>query len=260
MKVQRIDTNKSGIHTSGKWRYDYSVVLRGERLEQRRGSLYYDGKLVRNAKQFDRMETPWGVMQYFWEAKSDGPNAGWLLRKAGDEPIDLKKGRLVPSPEARERHAASTKVLKENVKTFVLNLRYHGEQRKPFYQLTLSVPQRRADVKAAPFSPFVVIGEKQALKIIDHLLASGFLGRARIWSPYRKAKAVPMPKGPTYVLTVSAGGWVFRDDFGWGPPMLVRLDALRAVLDGDAAVKMDLLLGRLSGLRKTWSGAKESRK
>ena len=34
--------------------------------------------------------------------------------------------------------------------------------------------------------------------------------------------------------------------------MLKRLDGLRKVLDGDAAKGMDLLLGRLSGLRKQW--------
>ena len=42
--------------------------------------------------------------------------------------------------------------------------------------------------------------------------------------------------------------------------MLKRLDALRAVLDGDAAKKMDLLLGRLSGLRKAWTEADKKAK
>ena len=35
------------------------------------------------------------------------------------------------------------------------------------------------------------------------------------------------------------------------------LDALRAVLEGDAAKKMDLLLGRLSGLRRAWTTSQE---
>jgi len=35
-------------------------------------------------------------------------------------------------------------------------------------------------------------------------------------------------------------------------PMIRRLDALRTMLDGDAVKEMDLLLGRLSGLRAQW--------
>ena len=53
---------------------------------------------------------------------------------------------------------------------------------------------------------------------------------------------------PGYTLKVGN----FHEDLGWGLPMLKRLDGLRKVLDGDAAKEMDLLLGRLSGLRKQW--------
>jgi hypothetical protein len=57
-----------------------------------------------------------------------------------------------------------------------------------------------------------------------------------------------VPIGPAYTLQIGK----FSRNLGWGLPMLHRLDALRKVLDGKAAKEMDVLLGRMSGLRKQW--------
>jgi len=57
---------------------------------------------------------------------------------------------------------------------------------------------------------------------------------------------------PGYTLTLKAEEVALGEDLGWGLPMLRRLDALRTMLDGDAAKEMEFLLGRLSGLRAQW--------
>ena len=57
---------------------------------------------------------------------------------------------------------------------------------------------------------------------------------------------------PGYTLTVTTEERALREDLGWGLPMLKRLDGLRKILDGDAAKGLDLLRGRLSGLREQW--------
>ncbi len=154
---------------------------------------------------------------------------------------------------------ARAKELKAGIKSFRLALNYNGNQDKPFYNLTLSVAGIAYDRRNA-FYPQVHITEEQAGKIIDHLAADGFLSQAKQWNslwntPLRFAK----PQG--CVLTVSGfadGQGRFRGDLFWYEElgfdlaMLKRLDGLRKVLDGDAAKETDLLLGRLSGLRKQW--------
>jgi hypothetical protein len=79
--------------------------------------------------------------------------------------------------------------------------------------------------------------------------ADGFLDRA---DDLQSNVKLPPPTMPGYTLTVATKGLQLRQDLGWGLPMLRRLDALRTMLDGDAAKEMDLLLGRLSGLRAQW--------
>jgi hypothetical protein len=144
---------------------------------------------------------------------------------------------------------ARAKKLKESVKTFRLELTYHGDEDKPFYRLTLTV-QAIAKAENNPFYRFVQISEDQAKKIIDHLATDGFLRGAD--DPIRDEyyELLP-PTKPGYTMTVSG----FYQDLGWGLPLLKRLDGLRKALDGQAAKDMDLLLGRLSGLREHWENA-----
>jgi len=189
-------------------------------------------------------------MQYFGPKLQRWGDGGWLLKRCYDKPIDPKRGRLLPDPGARAKLAAErVEKLKEDVGTFVLRLIYHGERGKPFYRLTLSVPP--ADVKAAPFDLFVVIDEKQGLRVIDHLAE-----RIGWFSKGQELYRIGFLRPPAYMLQVKIGGRQFEEDLGWGLPMLKRLNALRGVLEGDAAKEMDLLLGRLSGLRKAWEAEK----
>ena len=98
-KTEKIDTKKSGVYTHGKWRYEYRITAAGTRSEIRFGKLFYDGNPI-IANKFDRIKTPWGMMQYFGQARGKFHyNIGWLLKRTYDSPIDMNKGKLLPSPE-----------------------------------------------------------------------------------------------------------------------------------------------------------------
>jgi hypothetical protein len=155
-------------------------------------------------------------------------------------------GETRPTKQAAERAAR----LKAEAKSFRLDLAYSGEQDKPYYGLTLSVPVVPR-LAIDPFHPVVQISEEEAVRLIDHLTVDGFLDRARGEAPGKP------PAGPCYTLTVRADGksgpLVYHEDFGWGAPMLKRLDGIRGSLKGKAAEAMDLLLGRLGGHRMEWT-------
>lgn len=157
-----------------------------------------------------------------------------------------------PATQPTAQAAARAKVLKEQIKSFRLNLQYHGEQDKPYYGLLLSVPALQVR-RSNPVYPHVKISEAEASKIIEHLATEGFLNQAIDDASGMKLPAPPMP---CYTMNVSCGGEAHRHEFygvlGWGLPMLKRLDGLRIVLDGDAAKQLDVLLGRLSGHRREW--------
>ncbi len=159
-----------------------------------------------------------------------------------------------PAPATQPSKLATDRAdaLKKDLKNFTLNLAYiAGEDNKPFYQLDLSVPPlatRPAD--SSPYMLAAQITEDQAKKIINHLASDGFLDRAEPPDLYRRDPS--WPRGPCYWLRLSNG---LGANLGWGLPMLQHLDALRTALDGDAAKKMDLLLGQLATHREEWQKA-----
>ena len=183
--------------------------------------------------------------------------------KAGTEKLTLEYKRpWEKKPPARtvavtinagaDATAERARRLKVAVDWFTLDLWYLGDQDKPFYNLTLRVPKIKG--RRSPFSPAVQLTKKEALAIIDHLAKDGYLRRAGNQS----LKDLKAPAGPTYGLFVRGPrGLELYEFLGWDLGMLRRLDALRKVLDGDAAKKMDLLLGRLSGYKKAWEAAPE---
>jgi hypothetical protein len=142
--------------------------------------------------------------------------------------------------------AERAETLKSNVESLQLHLTYHGEQGKPFYRLMLSVPPAEPE-QVNSFFRFVQVSEGQAERIVNHLAEEGFLNRARD----AEAMAKP-PAGPLYGLQVQAGDLRLAEDLGWDLAMLRRLDGLRAALAGEAAGAMDLLVGRLTGIRGQW--------
>ena len=151
---------------------------------------------------------------------------------AGDKP-----GNLAPKRKAQ---------LKAGAKSFRLDLLYHGDQDKPYYRLTLSVPVV-PQLAIDPFHPIVQITEEEAAKVIDQLAVEGFLEQAKETAPGKVAD-----KQPCYTLSVRAEAVQYSENLGWGLPMYRRLEGIRAVLPGNAAKSMDLLLARLEGHRKEW--------
>ena len=145
----------------------------------------------------------------------------------------------------KQRGIKRSATLKANVKDFQIVLEYNGGSDKPYYNLLLSVPQLNL-TNSSPFALQVVISDRQALKIIGYLAATGSLNEAR-----ETKDLVKLPR-PTYLLGVQGGPIEVTEILGWDLAMLKRLDGLADVLEGDAARSMETLLGRLAGLRRTW--------
>jgi hypothetical protein len=154
-----------------------------------------------------------------------------------------------PAKQPTTEATARAEKLKSRVKEFQLSLNFLGDQDKPYYRLTLSVPKLdAASVKPSFLS--AQISEPQAARLIDRLAVEGFLDNAQ---DQTASLATQHLTKPGYTLMVKTDRGILEGDLGWGLPMLKRLDGLREVLDGDAAKQMDLLLGRLAGHRKEWT-------
>ena len=157
--------------------------------------------------------------------------------------------------EAKDKAAALTaerkQALVEGVENFNLLLRYCGPEDKPFYRLWLSVPPI---MKArAGADDLTARSDRQtALKVIDWLADSGALGAAEDMSIQEHLR--PQPKGPCYVVNINGGKVSLLHNLGWGPDFAKQLTALRTLLKDDAGKQMDVLLGRLSGYWKEWTG------
>jgi hypothetical protein len=142
-----------------------------------------------------------------------------------------------PSKLAAER----AQQLTTRINSFTIHFLYLGRDHSDYDSLLLAVPAMPPGPKTSPIS------QAQARKLIDCLTAAGLLDRAKPWPTGGAGPKVG--HAPTYVLSLSGLYWV---DLGWGLPLLERLDRLRQAMDGDAATKMDRLLGRLAGDRERW--------
>jgi predicted secreted protein len=147
--------------------------------------------------------------------------------------------------------------LKADVESFRLQLQHIGESGKPFYNVDLSVPMVEKG-EASLFSPWAQISEAQARRIIDHLAKDGYLRRAQNKVNILRER---LPTGPTYMLSVVGPPDEIQltESLGWDLTMLRRLEALREVCEGDARKAMDLLLGRMSGLKAEWEAAEKQK-
>lgn len=140
--------------------------------------------------------------------------------------------------------------LKADLPRFILHLRYHGEQDKPYYNLALTTARPADDAAGPPFDLRARLTDAQAIRIINHLAAEGFLDAAHDES---LMDVVP-PGGPLYSLKVIGGKKEWTEYIRFNPAMLRRLDALRKATDGDSARHLDTLLARLAGHRREWEG------
>jgi hypothetical protein len=97
----------------------------------------------------------------------------------------------------------------------------------------------------------VLIGKEMAARIIEHLLTEGVPERAK-----NVRQMGDMTRDLQYVLTVNEHR---QDGFGEYVPLdlrtLGRLDALRKILEGEAAKAMDKMLAGLEPYRTAWNKA-----
>lgn len=134
----------------------------------------------------------------------------------------------------------------------VFELRYFGEQDKPYYKVLFGGPDVQLPEWADGSARVAQLTAAQTRKLVAHLAGEGFLVNAA----NVRQKKMKMPTGPCYVMSVRAKDIELWEELPWNLTMLNRLDALRAVLDGDAGKAMETLLGRLSGHRREWEGQK----
>ncbi len=90
----KIDLNRSGEYTHGKWRYVLHVSLPGYKREGREGRLEYDGQAVPLGELGDYYETPWGRMTFFPKKILPVGNNGWIPLPPDEKP----KGKLLLPP------------------------------------------------------------------------------------------------------------------------------------------------------------------
>ena len=146
-----------------------------------------------------------------------------------------------PDPTAQRANG-----LNNTLGRFFLRLEYHGPRDKRYGSLFLYTKPTK--IRAVPAWLNVHISKAQAEGIVDHLALDGFLVTAKDTTGAK----IEAPGGPAYTLTMSNRNLVLYEDFGWGLPVLGRLEALGKALDGDAAKAMDKLLVPLRALRKQW--------
>lgn len=160
----------------------------------------------------------------------------------------IRKALRLPTPAVSLGAYRLCALLMADLESFSLTLEYHGKQTgAPMRNLRLSTTAEEAAAPSGPWVSCRISRTVQATAIIEHLRDSGML------NPPISLPAGSI-RGPCYVLAVRAGDTAVTKDLGWGLGMLARLDALRKVLDGDAAKAMDGLMAPLEPRRKEWEG------
>jgi len=185
------------------------------------------------------------------------------------EPLEKRKellaaiAKVQADRKKREDEVAAKRaeVLKKSAGSFGLAVWYHGADEQRHHSVSLIGPDAWALLQRALPSlkvkwegpPPLPLSKEQVDRIIDHLVADGFLARASDIGEKRNAP----PQGPAYTMTVSgAARMQLHEVMGWNLEMLERLDTLHAVLDGDAAGAMKKLIDALAEKRKEWEAAR----
>lgn len=153
---------------------------------------------------------------------------------------------MKPAPLAAHRAA----LLKEHSAAFFFSLAcLIGPEKADRSSLMLSV-LGFGKVKLPKRTYRAQITKPQAARIIDHMVAQGYLARAVCIPPRSE---LPW-NGPVFAVSAShPDGYALTAASSWTPVVLQRrLDALRKVLDGEAAKAMDKLLKGLEPQRERW--------
>ncbi len=151
-------------------------------------------------------------------------------------------------PRAAEQQAVATRAAVQNLMThlddFVLRLAYEGPNRADNPSLWLCVTMPRSDMPS-DYRVIVITRERAAL-LVGYLAADGLLYRGTV----NAEKGREHPPEPYHHITAMAGGTEYSEYLTWGdaptrwhgierPPLAQQLEALRVVLDGEAATALD---------------------
>jgi uncharacterized protein (TIGR03067 family) len=138
-------------------------------------------------------------------------------------------------------------MLKANLDSFSLFVSFSGDDKAPYGTIELGTHCSPKSKTPPHWLGCADLGREGAAKVIDHLAASGFFDRATaipMSDQDARVKFYSSKKEPYYSWQAAAAykDPQYHEILGWDQKMLQRLDALRAVLDGDAAKLMDKLL------------------
>jgi hypothetical protein len=163
-----------------------------------------------------------------------------------------------PGPQPSANTQKAVEMLKANLDNFGLFVTFSSDGKEPYGTIELATHCSEKSKTPPHWLGCADLGKEGAEKVIDHLAACGYFDRAtaiamsdqdarvRFYSsenqPYYSLQAAAAYKDPQY-----------HEILGWDLKMLQRLDALRKVLDGDAAELMDKLLRALEPQRKKWA-------
>jgi hypothetical protein len=154
-----------------------------------------------------------------------------------------------PEPPREDGKELQAKLI-ERVQQFQLRLIPDGPTDKPYYTVVLSVAATQ-NGESTDFKRTNRISADQARRIIDHLAELNWLDAPRMLAE--------RPRNSNgYTLQIEAGPIFVERKIGWDLEMLESLDSLQSLVDGEAAVGMELLRGRMSGWRRVWQAAREA--
>ncbi len=153
-----------------------------------------------------------------------------------------KPGGDSPPRPCESKSKAIVERLRPDLATFALYLTYVPRVREERPNLELYAPL----IVIHAGDERLHITDEQCRKIFDWLVADGFFDRARelVKEKGRQGLAV----GPFYDLMISVGGQspMYHASIGWDKNTIMRLKALRALLDGSPAKAVDRLVAGLS--------------
>ena len=106
-----------------------------------------------------------------------------------------------------------------------------------------------------------ISAKEEVPRIVDHLLQDGFLERADDISDMPLDQKMKLFGGKMgCALVVSGDDMMLHEAPGWDPKTLRRLDALRKVLDGNAAEAMGTFLAQVAAQRSEWEKTEKALK
>jgi len=160
--------------------------------------------------------------------------------------------------EKKDKLDTAVEMLKANLDNFGLFVTFSGDDKEPYGTIELATHCSDKTKTPPHWLGCADLGREGAAKVIEHLAASGFFDRATaiaMSDQDARVKFYTSTNKPCYSLRVSAAykDPQYHEILGWHLKMLQRLDALRKVLDGDAAKLMDKLLLALEPMRRKWS-------